>query len=142
MSLTRNFLEQEKKDVVDRLMIPRELVRLVKDFLYHTEKTSSVIQNIRKKKDFICNLIANHSSYESSQNNPEEDWFFIMTIPLSVMHKNIVDGDSQLRAEYLFGASNCKVCGNYKYTYRFYGCVLTMGLSNKNTCKCNIIYYT
>ena len=152
MSSFANYTELEKKSVVNRLPVPMFILSLINDYLFHNKMTSPVMQKIRQVKNEICDLIENHSLREQGYDNPEEDWFFTLSISSStisslariVVDPNIgifdnLDDYWPLSIEYEFSGRNCKVCGEYKQHKQdiyAYNSGMTRGLTYQNTCKC------
>ena len=144
--------ELEKRLTISLLPVPIELVALVNEYLYHTEKTSPTIQQIRKAKNEISDLITNHTSVkmneeiEEGQEIEDEYWRFCISIPTTHIYSQLYNNGMAwaienedywpLSIEYYFGGRNCKVCGEYKKMYSYGPEEVTRGLTLQNMCKC------
>jgi hypothetical protein len=152
MSFSSTFNNIEKKIVLTKLPIPREIVRLVNDYVFHSEGTSPVMQKIRNAKNSFCRVIRDNSSRESGD-HPEETWTFILSISTASIYSDLFNLDINLlhpgifddlndytppSIEYTFNGRNCKVCGDYKYFYSYYA-EFTRGISRQNACKCILV---
>ncbi len=149
--------ELKKKLIVNLLPFPIEIVRQIKDYIYHDEKTSPTIQKMRESKNEIINLIKYYTSVKMNEEIEaggiidEEDWWLRISIPMTPIYSQVrnmivnhsyltyVDDYWPLPIEYEFSARNCKVCGEYKKYKKKNGiwCYYEVrGLTSQNTCKC------
>lgn len=155
ISITK-YYEQEKRLTICRLPLPTEIVCIINDFVYHTEKTSPTIQKVKKSKGEIHYLFTKYASVkinediEEGEEVEDEYWWFNITIPMShiasqlhnigdAFHEAGVNDYWPLSLDYDFSARNCKVCGDYKHMYwsHDWPCEQhTRGLSTNNICKC------
>jgi len=136
--------EKNRLDIIHRIPIPMNVLKLVKDYLFHTETTSPIMSHIRTIKREICDLIMNHSivtrrdgHYPGTDHLRCEDWFFTISMTTANLHPSIfadLDDYWPLSIEYEFGARNCNACGDYNAIQSHD--MNSRGLTSRNTCKC------
>jgi len=130
---------------INQLSIPKDLLDIIKEYIFYDASASIIIQHIRNRKVEICELIKNAINLEEITNMcvPEE-WIFIIDIPHSMLHftgshEAISENDEYwpLSITYEFGGKNCQICGDYILpkiqTYYDYD---PHGISSQNMCKC------
>ena len=99
---------------MNRLNLPREILDMMKSYLFYDKKTYNIIQNAKKQKQITNGLINNAEMSRANhfRNNPnyyEEDEFWAFGFSAHHPTENL-----QLQA------INCYYCGNYKEHYNSY----------------------
>lgn len=130
--------EKNRLDVIHRIPIPMDVLKIVKDYLFHTETTSPIMSHIRTIKHEICDLIMNHSIVTRRDGLGYQEWFFTISMTTANLDPSIFDDLDDywpLSIEYEFGARNCNACGDYNAIQSQYDRNVC-GLTLQNTCKC------